>query len=165
MPVCYSERVAVLAVSGLELPFVVDGPDGVGLIHGGIGSSCVPSLLGVPSGLDESVSFEDGGSGADGWPLHMGMSLLEPRDDLLGAPGGVALLLLEDGLDAAIGRLVGTGVRPSGAILESLVPALLEAAEPLVSCLPADAVAPAELGHGVDSELVVVDGADAFGHG
>ena len=165
MSICYSERVAVDAVAGLELSFEIDGPDGVGLIHGRIGSSGVPSLPRCSSWLDESVAFEDGGPGAEGGPSQMGALLPEPGDDLLGAPAGVELLLLEDGVDTALGRLVRAGMRLSGAIFESLVPALLESAQPLVSCLPADAVALAELGHRVDSELVVVDETDAFGHG
>ena len=165
MSVCYSEGVAVDAVAGLELSFEIDGPDGVGLIHGRIGSSGVPSLPRSSLWLDESVAFEDGGPGADGGPSQMGLLLAELGDDLLGAPSGVELLLLDDGVDAVVGCLVRAGVRPSGAIPEGLVPSFPEPAEPLVSRLPADAVALTELGHRVDSELVVVDETDAFGHG
>ena len=111
------------------------------------------------------MAFKNGRACADGRPGFVGVLPAEPWDDLLGAPEGVAPLLLEDGLDAAVRCLVRTRVRPSGAILESLVAAFAEAAEPLVSGLPADAVALTELGHVIDSKLVVVNETDAFRHG
>jgi len=165
VPVCYSERVAVDAVSGPELPFEIDGPYGVGFGHGSIRSSRVISLPGPPSRLDESVAFKDGRARTDGGPWFVGVLSAEPWDDLLGSPGRVAFLLLENGVDTVVWCSVRARVRSSGAIVEILEPAFEEPAEPLVSGLPADAVSVTEFGHVIDSKLVVVDETDAFRHG
>ena len=85
--------------------------------------------------------------------------------DLFGAIERVPFSGLYDGRDDFWVSGMNTGERAPGLILESGSAGLLEAIDPLVSGLTADAVVPAEFGEAEESVQVIVDEAVSFVHG
>ncbi len=98
-------------------------------------------------------------------PGRIGSTHLEPLQQLPRPPGRVALARREKDLSHALGHSVPAAQRSSAAILEAARAFGLEAIEPFVSGLPADAVALAELLHLVHAGAAVLHEANAFLHG
>ena len=99
------------------------------------------------SGLDEAVVLEDPCHRGNRGQLPAGIIPVNDGEQLLWAPMGVFAAALQNGGNDLVGNAGRGGYRPSGEVLEGLDGlGLLPSADPFVSGLPADPIAPTELG-------------------
>jgi hypothetical protein len=159
------ERIAVDAVEGLEVPLEIGGPDGVGGIKRRRGRTRV-GLLAFPALLrDELLAEEVFVKGLGRRERPIGVERLEVADDLASPPAGTSFSELDRSLeDMRLGG-VRTGFRPVRTVGQPLHAIGRVPVEPFVACLPADVVAPAELGEGEEATLRLEDESLSFSHG
>ena len=159
------EWVAVAAIEGLELALEVGGPDRIRRIKGRSGR---PTGMWAPSAsaglVNESLTPEVLVKDASGGDAPVGMQSQEPSPDLVGTPASATSTELEGGLEHMQLARVWMCARTMGVIREAVGPLDLISLEPLVACLPADAVAKAELGVREDSSRGPEDESFAFVH-
>jgi hypothetical protein len=97
--------------------------------------------------------------------MHLWVSPLEDREQLLRAPEGVAPAKLEDRLGDLDRRLVRAAFRAARALLQAGRALFLEALDPLVTSRPAHAVAAAGLRQGERATLIGRDEQALLIHG
>jgi hypothetical protein len=147
------------------VPLEIGGPDGVGGIKGRLGRTRV-GLLASPAALrDELLADEVLVQGLGRRQRPIGVKRLEVAEDLASPPAGASFSELDRSLeDMRLGG-VRTGFRPVGAVGQPVHAIGRVPIEPFVACLPADVVAPAELGEGEEATLRLEDESLSFSHG
>ncbi len=159
------QRIAVDTIAGPEVALEVRGPEviGPGRRRGhdaGVGVVTPTAML-----LDQPPSGQEVAGRARGRHLQLGLSPLQPVQDLLGAP---ARMLPPPGADRRrdIGRdPVRAMMRRPAPLAQSIRAFALVALDPLVAGLPADPVAFAQLHHRIQVALPVRDEPHALFHG
>ena len=101
-----------------------------------------------PGLADQAVPIEDIADGRAGRPSPIGMTPGKKRQELLRAPGGMALAHFNERLHHLLGRLGRTHMRASGALGQAGETPVFVALNPLVAGLAADAIVLAKLGDG-----------------
>lgn len=147
------------------MPLEIGGPDGVGGIKGRRGRTRV-GLLASPALLrDELLADEVFVQGLGRRERPIGVKRLKVAEDLASPPTGTSFSELDRSLeDMRLGG-VRTGLRPVGAVGQPVHAIGRVPTEPFVACLPADVVAPAELGEGEEATLRLEDESLSFSHG
>jgi len=147
------EGVTVDPIQSLELALEVGRPDCVGSIEGrggptGVRTPPAPWLL-----LHETLALEElvQDSGRGDGPIRVQHE--EPRPDLIRAPAGASSAQREGRLEHLGVGDVGARMRTVGTVHEPVGPLHLVPHQPLVTGLPAHAVAPAQLGVGEEAAL------------
>jgi len=156
------ERVAKLPIPRAKLALEINGPDGVGAVHGRERRTRVGTLPTWLPGQNDAGTNEDLVDGVDA--RYLIELVRDHAPDLAGAPATMLAELEDPGLDLGI-RGVRTGVRPVGAVLEACGPELLVAFEPLVAGGTANAESAAEFAEGMEASLGLHDEAETLVHG
>ena len=153
----HRQRVAVDAISGLEVPLEVGTPDVVGCR--GHGRHHTRMQVGAPSTafLDEATPCQQVARRAHRGQDHGWEARLHPLQDLPWSPGRVTTASVADGVGHHRLDTMRTRLRCPTAIVEPVPPFLLEALDPLVARLPANSVAVAELSHAIQAKPQVLD--------
>ena len=141
------QGIAVPAVAGFELAFEVGAPGVIGRedLRGGFaGMADVPA---VPGGGDQAVATEDVTHGRPAGPGPARGALLQQREELLGAPGGVPTAGVENRGDEILRGLVGGHPGLPRTLFQARGPVPQIAVDPLVAGLATHPVEGAELGH------------------
>jgi hypothetical protein len=159
------ERVAIDAVAGPEVPLEVGGPEVVGLRRRRGDDAGMLVVASTPALLYEAAASEEIAGGADGGPVQGRLPRPQPGQEL-GGPS--ARMLPARGADH--GRdvrrdAVGALMRGATAIAQTLAAVLIEAIEPFVAGLAADAVPRAEFDHRIQVQPVILDEALSLVHG
>ena len=143
------QGIAIETVAGLELALEVGTPHPVRGAHRGGGLAGVAHAAARPRLADQAVPIEevaDGGAGRPGPPI--GMAPGKKRQELLRAPGGVALARFNERLHHFLGRLGRAHMRASGALGQAGETPVFVALNPLVAGLAADSIVLAKLSDG-----------------
>jgi hypothetical protein len=127
--------IAIVAVTGLEVPCEVGTPHLGRCSHGAGGvarmpADAAPVLLG-----HQAVAAEEVTDGRAGRPRPAGMASAQDRHPLLGAPGGMPTPCVEERRHHIVRRVAGRGAGPTGALFEALRAVGAIAVEPGVSVL------------------------------
>jgi hypothetical protein len=104
------EGITVAAIEGFELTLEVSGPDGVGFIHGGHGSTRMRTFGTLPTAWNQSMPFEDLMGRGGGWEMPVGVSAGNANEELPGAPGRVAFPVTDELFDNGLRNLVGASM-------------------------------------------------------
>jgi hypothetical protein len=134
--VTYGQGIAIKAVAHLEVALIIGSPDIVGFVRGGLRTSRMGTTESSLVEGDESFAFQDIGCGRDCREIR-----IIRRDDLeqlLWSPGRMFQSCLHDGLTDGGVRFMGTEVRSSRLVGQTLCPMLLITLNPLIASLPAD---------------------------
>jgi hypothetical protein len=159
------QRVAVAAVTGAKMTLEVGGPEIIGTGGGWGHDSRVEVRPASASLLDQTEPREQIASGAGSGQGDVGVAWCKPVEDLAWSPAGVGAPRGADELGRSGGNAMRTVPRGTAEVVQCSPAAFLEATEPLVARLAADAVALAELGHGVQAAPVIGDEAFTLFHG
>jgi hypothetical protein len=133
------QGIAIEAVAGLELALEVGTPHEIRGAYrarlAGVAHATVCSRL-----ADQAVPIEDIANGRAGRPGPIGMALGKECQELLRAPGGMALSRFNERLHHLLGRLGRIDMRAPGALGQARATLALVAFNPLVAALAADAI-------------------------
>src|SRR5262249_62398386 len=141
------------------------GPQIVGRVgHGRHAAGMLPRPPATPL-LHQSPPREQIAGGADGWPLDRGVSRLQPREEFARPPAGMLPPRGADHRRDIPRDAMRAVMRNPAAITQTEPTALLKAREPFVTGLAADAVAGAQLGHGVQTQAASPNEALTLFHG
>ena len=160
------QREAPEAVLGGELALEVCGPQIVGLV-GICGHDAGMLMFASPSSLGDQAFLVEQVCGAAGCgPLaHLGASGPEPSDELASTPSRVLEAGPEDQEGDLVVHAVRTCVRGVALVQEARQALLGMPLAPLVAGLPADAVALAQVRHGIQATVQVHDESFSLFHG
>ncbi len=165
MGVADGQRVAVDAVSRLELPFVISGPHRVRLRRDERNAAGVLGRAALAALLRQPVAVEDGPGRGGSRELHARVTTGEVGKQLARSPTRVRLATGDDqrlDLGRGLVLLVMPGV---AAISQRLSASGAVADDPLVGGLARDACAVGEFSDGVEALGVEGDKAGSFEHG
>jgi hypothetical protein len=160
--ILHGEGIAELSITRAELTLEIDGPDGVGSVHGRERGARMSALATRLAGRNDAGTDEDLVDGVDAG--HLVELAGNHAPDLAGAPATMLAELKDPSLNLGIGG-VRTGIRPMGAVLEARGPELLVAFEPLVAGGTAYAEPATELAEGMEASLGLHDEAESLVHG
>jgi hypothetical protein len=159
------ERVAIDAVAGPEVPLEVRGPEIVRLRRDRRDHAGVLRVAPAPAFLDEAAAGQEIAGGADGGPVQGRLPRSQPGQELGGAPARMLAARRADHRRDGRGDAVRALMGRAAAIAQPLASVLLEAVEPLVAGLAADAVPRAKLDHRIEIQPVILDEALSLVHG
>ncbi len=142
------EGVTIKSIAGFELPFEVGAPEIVGCEDGAGGLSGMTDMATVARFRYHAVTLHDVTDGGAARQIPSRVALMDDREELLSAPGGMAAAGFEERLyDLGCGfirRLPGS----SRAFLETRGPKPQIAVDPFIGGLAGDVVELAELRNG-----------------
>src|SRR3990172_9196718 len=159
------ERIAGNAIARRELAFEVGGPEIVGFRRGRRDPPRV--LVGAPPPplRDETSAGQQIADRTDGGPRAAGVPRPEIVQELASSPVGMLAARGAEERGDLRADAVGAVVRGTTPVDEAATAILLEALQPLVAGLAADAIVGTELGHGVEPLPLIGDERGTLVHG
>src|SRR5713226_1130122 len=158
------QRITVLPVAGAELTFEVGGPQIIGCLRDRARRPGMLPMVSSPSGRNQAAAPEQVARRAGGGPFHLGPTLVQPRQQLAGAPARMLAPRLHDRRRHPRVHAMGAVMRRAAPLEEPGRAAHVIPIEPFVTSSPADAVARTQFRHRVEATFRVRREAHPFLH-
>src|SRR5216683_1064544 len=158
------QRITVLPVAGAELSFEVGGPQIIGCLRDRARRPGMLPMVSSPSGRNQAAAPEQVARRAGGGPFHIGPTLVQPRQQLAGAPARMLAPRLHDRRRHPRVHAMGAVMRRAAPLEEPGRAAHVIPIEPFVTSSPADAVARTQFRHRVEATFRVRREAHPFLH-